>query len=126
MPQFERITAPQGDEITISRGGKLRVPDRPIVPFIEGDGIGTDITPAMRRVVDAAVGKAFAGGKKIAWFEVYAGEKAKAKYDEHLPKDTLDAIRHYRIAIKGPLATPVGGGYFYFNNSTQKKVMEEP
>src|SRR5271169_2941721 len=90
--------------------GKFSVPDRPIIPFIEGDGTGRDIWKASRRVFDAAVDKAYGGKRKIAWLEVFAGEKAFNTYKEWLPKDTVDAIRDFRVAIKGPLTTPVGGG----------------
>ena len=90
--------------------GKFSVPDRPIIPFIEGDGTGRDIWKASRRVFDAAVDKAYGGKRKIAWLEVFAGEKAFNTFKEWLPKDTVDAIRDFRVAIKGPLTTPVGGG----------------
>ncbi len=90
--------------------GKYKVPDRPIIPFIEGDGTGRDIWKASIRVFDAAVEKAYQGKRRVAWYEVYAGEKAKAKFDTWLPDDTVDAIREFRVAIKGPLTTPVGGG----------------
>ena len=90
--------------------GKFQIPDRPIIPFIEGDGTGRDIWKASQRVFDAAVERAYGGKHKIAWFEVYAGEKAFTMFNEWLPQDTVDAIRDYRIAIKGPLTTPVGGG----------------
>src|SRR5271169_948988 len=91
-------------------GGKYDVPDHPIVPFIEGDGTGRDIWKASLRVFDAAVEKAYKGKRRVAWYEVFAGEKAKAKFDNWLPDDTVDAIREFRVAIKGPLTTPVGGG----------------
>jgi len=91
-------------------GGKYEVPDNPIVPFIEGDGTGRDIWKASRRVFDAAVEKAYKGKRRVAWYEVFAGEKAKAKFDTWLPDDTVDAVREFRVAIKGPLTTPVGGG----------------
>jgi isocitrate dehydrogenase len=91
-------------------GEKFKVPDRPIIPFIEGDGTGRDIWKASRRVFDAAVEKAYGGKRKIAWLEVFAGEKAFNQFGEWLPKDTVDAIRDFRVAIKGPLTTPVGGG----------------
>ncbi len=90
--------------------GKLAVPERPIVPFVEGDGIGPDIWSATRKVLDGAVEKAYGGSRSIAWMEVLAGEKAKKYRDEWLPQETLDAVRHFRAAIKGPLTTPVGGG----------------
>jgi len=90
--------------------GKYEVPDNPIVPFIEGDGTGRDIWKASRRVFDAAVEKAYKGKRRVAWYEVFAGEKAKAKFDTWLPDDTVAAVREFRVAIKGPLTTPVGGG----------------
>jgi isocitrate dehydrogenase len=93
----------------------LEVPDRPIIPFIEGDGIGPDIWRAARRVLEQAVAKAYSGSRSIAWFEVFAGEKAKGRFDEWLPQETVEAIRHFRAAIKGPLTTPVGGGFRSLN-----------
>src|SRR6202034_2670281 len=90
--------------------GKYDVPDNPIIPFIEGDGTGRDIWKASLRVFNAAVEKAYRGKRRVAWYEVFAGEKAKAKFDTWLPDDTVDAIREFRVAIKGPLTTPVGGG----------------
>src|SRR5690349_14203148 len=91
-------------------GGELQVPDAPIIPFIEGDGTGRDIWKASRRVFDAAVEQAYGGKRRVAWFEVFAGEKAFNAFKEWLPNDTVDAIRDFRVAIKGPLTTPVGGG----------------
>ncbi|MFZ3277646.1 MAG: NADP-dependent isocitrate dehydrogenase [Candidatus Sulfotelmatobacter sp.] len=91
-------------------GGKYDVPDNPVVPFIEGDGTGRDIWKASRRVFDAAVEKAYKSKRRVAWYEVFAGEKAKAKFDTWLPDDTVAAIREFRVSIKGPLTTPVGGG----------------
>ena len=99
-----------GEPIRMSPSGGLQVPDHPIIPFIEGDGTGPDIWRASVRVVDAAVEKEFGGSKKIAWAEVYAGEKAKNLFDTWLPDETLDAFRDYLVGIKGPLTTPVGGG----------------
>ncbi|MCZ6726940.1 MAG: isocitrate dehydrogenase (NADP(+)) [Acidobacteria bacterium] len=101
--------AADGQEIRYE-GGSLIVPQRPIVPFIEGDGIGPDIWSATRQVLDAAVDKQYGSAHSIAWMEIYAGEKAKARSGEWLPTETVDAIRHFRAAIKGPLTTPVGGG----------------
>jgi isocitrate dehydrogenase len=98
-----------GTKIAYS-SGKYTVPDRPIVPFIEGDGTGRDIWKASVRVFDAAVEKAYGGKRRVAWYEVFAGEKAKARFDNWLPEDTIAAIREFRVAIKGPLTTPVGGG----------------
>ncbi|MCG8457575.1 MAG: NADP-dependent isocitrate dehydrogenase, partial [Holophagales bacterium] len=102
---------------------QLQVPDRPIVPFIEGDGIGPDIWAATQRVLDAAVDKTYGGSRSIAWMEVLAGEKAQEHTGEWLPEDTFDAIRHYRGAIKGPLTTPVGGG-FRSLNVTLRQVLD--
>ncbi|MFT5880360.1 MAG: isocitrate dehydrogenase [Moritella sp.] len=101
-----------GTKITLDPGGKLVIPNNPIIPYIEGDGIGVDVSPAMLKVVDAAVNKAYSGGRKIAWMEIYSGEKATQVYgaDTWLPEETLDFIRDYRVSIKGPLTTPVGGG----------------
>ena len=107
-----KISVPTiGEKITVTNG-KLLVPNNPIVPFIEGDGIGIDVTPPMIKVVDAAVKKAYKGNKKIAWMEVYAGEKATQVYDSEtwLPEETLDMFKEYKVGIKGPLTTPVGGG----------------
>ena len=102
----------QGSKITVNADFSLNVPDNPIIPFIEGDGTGVDITPVMRKVVDAAVDKAYGGKRKIAWMEVYAGEKATKVYDADtwLPDETVQAIREYVVSIKGPLTTPVSGG----------------
>ncbi len=100
---------PAGDKISIS-GGNLNVPDHPIVPFIEGDGTGADIWRASVRVLDAAVAKAYAGKKKIAWMEVYAGEKSFTQFNSWLPDETVDAFREFLVGIKGPLTTPIGGG----------------
>src|SRR2546423_14336127 len=107
MP-YKDITPPAGDKIT--RGQTLSVPDHPVIPFIRGDGTGPDIWAASVRVFDAAVEKAYGGQKKIAWFEVFAGQVAKDKFDNWLPDDTVDAFREYLVGIKGPLTTPVGGG----------------
>src|ERR671913_2613078 len=109
MPTFKDVTPPAGDTITIS-GGKLSVPDRPVLPFIEGDGTGPDIWRSSVRVFDAAVEKAYGGKRKIAWMEVFAGEAAKNKFDNWLPDDTVTAFQEHLVGIKGPLTTPVGGG----------------
>ena len=106
---YTTCTVPAGDKITIS-GGKLTVPPTPIVPFIRGDGTGPDIWASSVRVMDAAVEKAYAGERKIAWMEVFAGETAKNKFDNWLPDDTVDAFKEFLVGIKGPLTTPVGGG----------------
>ena len=101
-----------GQKIQVDANGALTVPDNPIIPFIEGDGIGVDITPVMLRVTDAAVAKAYGGQRQIKWMEIFAGEKANKVYAEEvwLPQETMDAIREFSVAIKGPLTTPVGGG----------------
>ena len=104
-----------GAKITLSRRGKVQVPDNPIIPFIEGDGIGPDIWATAQKVLDAAVEKAYNGAKKIHWKEVYAGEKANAKKGEWLPKETTETIAEHLVAIKGPLTTPVGGGFRSLN-----------
>jgi isocitrate dehydrogenase len=108
MP-YQDITPPAGDKITISHG-KLTVPDHPVIPFIRGDGTGRDIWASSVRVFDAAVKKAYDGKKQVAWFEVFAGEASKTKFDNWLPDDTVEAFRDYLVGIKGPLTTPVGGG----------------
>jgi isocitrate dehydrogenase len=110
MPMFNGIPIPaEGKSITV-QGGRLTVPDNPIIPFIEGDGTGPDIWRASQRVFDAAVAKAYKEQRQIIWYEVFAGEKSHKKFGEWLPKGTLDAIQHFAVAIKGPLTTPVGGG----------------
>jgi isocitrate dehydrogenase len=106
---FQNIQVPAGSKITIS-GGKLKVPEQPIVPFIEGDGTGADIWRASVRVLDAAVAKAYGGKRKIAWMEVYAGEKSFKKFNSWLPDETVEAFREFLVGIKGPLTTPIGGG----------------
>ncbi|AMA74785.1 isocitrate dehydrogenase [Aneurinibacillus sp. XH2] len=120
---FEKYEMPtHGEKITVDSTGKLNVPDNPIIPFIEGDGTGPDIWNAAVRVLDAAVEKAYKGQKKIAWYEVYAGEKAFNKYGEWLPNDTLKAINEYLVAIKGPLTTPVGGGIRSINVALRQEL----
>lgn len=122
MAQFEKFALPtEGEQITID-GGKLQVPNQPIIPFIEGDGTGRDIWRASKRVLDAAVEKAYNGEKKIAWYEVFAGEKAFNEYGEWLPADTLTAIREYIVAIKGPLTTPIGGGIRSLNVALRQEL----
>ena len=110
---YQHIHIPQNAEtITMNKDGSLNVPNHPIIPYIEGDGIGVDITPVMKKVVDAAVEKAYHGKKKIAWMEIYTGEKATKIYDKDtwLPEETLAAVKQFKVAIKGPLTTPVSGG----------------
>src|SRR3984957_13530446 len=110
MPTFKDVIVPaDGQTITISNG-KLTVSDRPILPFIEGDGTGADIWRASVRVFDAAVEKAYKGKKKISWMEVYAGQKAFDKFKTWLPDETVEAFKQFLVGIKGPLTTPVGGG----------------
>src|SRR5881409_2407409 len=110
-PQSPKPVIPVGaDSITVHADGRLEVPDHPVIPFIEGYGTGPDIWRASVRVLDAAVNKEFGGKKKIAWTEVYAGEKAKTQFDSWLPDETLEAFKTYFVGIKGPLTTPVGGG----------------
>lgn len=122
---FAKIHTPtQGQAISITKDLKRHIPDHPIIPFIEGDGIGVDVTPAMIKVVDAAVKKAYADKKKIAWMEIYAGEKATKIYgaDQWLPKETLDAIKQFVVSIKGPLTTPVGGGIRSLNVAIRQEL----
>src|SRR5580704_11699937 len=106
---YKDITPPAGGKISVS-GGKLSVPNNPILPFIRGDGTGADIWHASQRVFDAAVEKAYGGKRKVAWFEVFAGETAKNKFDNWLPDDTVEAFKEFLVGIKGPLTTPIGGG----------------
>ncbi len=123
---YDKIEIPsQGEKITVNDDFSLNVPDQPIVPFIEGDGIGVDITPVMRKVVDAAVAKAYDGKKAIAWMEVYAGEKAVQVYggDNWLPEETFEAVKDFVVSIKGPLTTPVGGGIRSLN-VTLRQVLD--
>src|ERR1700759_3061461 len=110
MPQFKDITPPAGGQTITISGGKLNVPDHPVLPFIEGDGTGPDIWRASVRVFDAAVQKAYGSKRKIRWMEVFAGEKANKAYNSWLPDETVTACRDYLVSIKGPLTTPVGGG----------------
>lgn len=114
-PKFKHIKIPtEGKRITV-KNKKLNVPNKPIIPVIEGDGIGRDIMKATRRVVDAAVEKAYKGKKKIVWMDVYAGENANRIYKEWMPQETFDAIKYYIVALKGPLTTPIGGGFRSLN-----------
>lgn len=114
----------QGEKITVNADFTLNVPNQPIIPYIEGDGIGVDITPAMINVVDAAVEKAYGGEKKIHWMEIYAGEKSTQVYgpDVWLPEETLDAVKDYVVSIKGPLTTPVGGGIRSLNVALRQQL----
>src|SRR6476619_992336 len=110
MPNTPTLTPPSDGAAITREHGRLVVPDNPIIPFIEGDGTGPDIWRASVRVLDAAVEKAYGGKKKIAWMEVYAGEKSFKQFSNWLPDDTVEAFREYYVGIKGPLTTPVGGG----------------
>lgn len=113
---FKNIQAPKDGQPVQIVDGEIKIGDRPIIPYIAGDGIGVDITPAMRGVVDAAVAKAYKGERSIAWMEIYAGEKAGEIYDgDFFPDETLQALREFKVAIKGPLTTPVGGGFRSLN-----------
>ncbi|MDY0322819.1 MAG: NADP-dependent isocitrate dehydrogenase [Candidatus Carbobacillus sp.] len=119
---FKHLTPPSEGQPVRMQDGKLYVPDEPIIPFIEGDGTGPDIWRAASRVLDAAVDKAYGGQRRIVWFEVYAGEKAYHTFGEWLPEDTLEAIRSYIVAIKGPLTTPVGGGIRSLNVALRQEL----
>jgi isocitrate dehydrogenase len=115
MVPFDKLEIPQeGKEIEITEG-RLSIPDNPIIPFIEGDGIGPEVMKVAREVLDATINRAYKGEKKIVWLEICAGEKAKEKYGKFLPQDTLEAIKYFVVAIKGPLGTPIGGGYRSLN-----------
>ncbi len=125
MTQYQQIQVPAaGEAIKINPDGTLSVPNHPIIPYIEGDGIGVDITPVMLKVVDAAVQKAYVGRKKIHWMEVFAGDKAALLYQdqEGLPKETLEALRRHVVFVKGPLATPVGGGIRSLNMAIRQEL----
>lgn len=122
---YQHITQPStGKKISVNKDGKLNVPENPIIPYIEGDGIGVDITPVMKAVVDAAVQKAYGDKRKISWMEIYAGEKATKIYgkDVWLPQETIEAMRDYAVAIKGPLTTPVGGGIRSLNVTLRQEL----
>ncbi len=122
---YQHIEVPaNGEAITVNEDFSLNVPARPVIPYIEGDGIGVDITPVMRKVVDAAVAKAYAKSREIVWMEIYAGEKAVKLYggDSWLPDETLEAVKSYVVAIKGPLTTPVGGGIRSLNVALRQEL----
>ena len=122
---YQHIHVPtSGEKITVNQDGSLNVPNNPIIPFIKGDGIGVDITPPMIDVVNAAVEKAYGGAKSISWMEVFCGEKSVATYgaDEWLPEETLDAFKEYKVGIKGPLTTPVGGGIRSLNVALRQQL----
>lgn len=121
---YKNISIPVGGKITVNQDHSLNVPDNPIIPYIEGDGIGVDVTPPMINVVDAAVNKAYGGARFIAWMEVYAGEKATSVYDQEtwLPDETLEAFKEFVVGIKGPLTTPVGGGIRSLNVALRQEL----
>ncbi|HTS87061.1 MAG TPA: NADP-dependent isocitrate dehydrogenase [Gemmatimonadales bacterium] len=121
-PRYDTLVPPQEGESITMDGGRLRVPDHPVIPFIEGDGTGPDIWRASQIVFDGAVRKAYGGKRRVQWFEVFAGEKARDKLDSWLPEDTLRAINHHLVAIKGPLTTPVGGGFRSLNVALRQKL----
>ena len=123
MIEFDKLQVPAEGETIGKVNGRLEIPSQPIIPVIEGDGIGRDIMKATRRVIDAAIESAYGNEKRIVWFDVYAGEKAHAEYGEWLPQDTFNAIKHFRVALKGPLTTPVGGG-FRSLNVTLRQVLD--
>jgi isocitrate dehydrogenase len=121
--EFQHILVPEaGRRIRVNADFSLAVPDEPIVPFVEGDGIGIDVTPAMRRVVDAAVAQAYGGARRVRWMEIYAGEKANALYGQALPEETLVALREFVVSIKGPLGTPVGTGLRSLNVAIRQEL----
>jgi len=122
---YQHVKVPEGGKkITVNADFSLNVPDQPIIPYIEGDGTGFDITPVMLKVVDAAVAKSYGGTRKIHWMEVYAGEKSTRIYgpDVWLPQETLDIVREYVVSIKGPLTTPVGGGIRSLNVALRQEL----
>ncbi len=122
MIEFDKLIVPGVGERIGRENGRLVFPNRPIIPVIEGDGIGRDIMRATRRVIDAAVETAYGGAKRIAWFDIYAGEKANEMYGEWLPQDTFKAIQYFRVALKGPLTTPVGGGFRSLNVTLRQEL----
>jgi len=121
-PTYTHLTTPTAGDTIVLRDGKLMVPDNPIIPFIEGDGTGPDIWRASKLVFDAAVEKAYGGKRSLVWFEVLAGDKAKATLDTYMPDDTLAAIVHHLVAIKGPLGTPIGGGIRSLNVALRQQL----
>ena len=122
MVEFDKLEVPAEGHRIEAVGDEISVPDDPVIPLIEGDGIGPDVTRAMRRVIDAAVHKAYDGNRRIVWFNIHAGEAASRIYGDLLPGDTLKAIEYFRVAIKGPLTTPVGGGYRSLNVAIRQKL----
>ena len=122
MPRYRDLTPPNAGDVIVMRDGRLEVPAQPVIPFIEGDGTGPDIWRAAQHVFDAAVTRAYGASRRIVWFEVLAGEKAKERLNSWLPDDTLAAIDHHLVAIKGPLTTPVGGGFRSLNVALRQKL----
>jgi len=122
VSEFDKLTIPSEGEKIEGENGRLVVPNQPIIPVIEGDGIGRDIMKATRYAIDAAVETAYDGTKRIVWFDVYAGEKAQEKYGEWLPQDTFKAIQYFRVALKGPLTTPIGGGFRSLNVTLRQEL----
>ena len=122
MPRYRDLTPPTAGDTIVMRDGRLEVPSQPVIPFIEGDGTGPDIWRAAQHVFDAAVARAYGTSRRIVWFEVLAGEKAKERLNSWLPEDTLAAIDHHLVAIKGPLTTPVGGGFRSLNVALRQKL----
>jgi isocitrate dehydrogenase len=122
MGQQKIVVPVDGSKITVNSNLSLNVPNHPIIPFIEGDGIGVDITPTMKKVVDAAVAKAYSGKRSIVWMEVYCGEKANKIYGTYMPEETFEALREYVVSIKGPLTTPVGGGIRSLNVALRQEL----
>ena len=120
---YNGVPVPNNGARITYNGGRMQVPPNPIIPFIEGDGTGRDIWKASVRVFDAAVEKAYQGKRRVAWYEIFAGEKAKARFNDWLPQDSVEAIRQFRVAIKGPLTTPVGGGIRSLN-VTLRQVLD--
>ena len=120
--RFDKVALPARGELIQLVNKSLVVPDHPIIPFIEGDGVGPDIWSAAVRVFEKAVERAYDGKRSIVWFEIFAGDKAKGKYGELLPRDTLDAVRRCLVAIKGPLTTPVGGGFRSLNVTMRQEM----
>src|SRR5687767_8489268 len=120
---YTNVKVPEGGSRVSIKDGKLDVPDHPIIPFVEGDGTGRDIWRASVRVFDAAVEKAYSGERKIEWMEVFAGEKAHKQFNDWLPQETVDAMQEFRVSIKGPLTTPVGGGIRSLN-VTLRQVLD--
>ena len=122
MSTYQHIQVPDGEKIETVADGSLNTPDKPIIAFIEGDGIGPDIWNTSQRIFNAAVKHCYGGKKEIAWMEIYAGEKANETCGNYLPEETVDAIRDFRVAIKGPLTTPIGGGFRSLNVSLRQQL----